>query len=607
MKLLRFLLPTLLTVGAAAPALGAPGDLDATFNGTGKVTTVLAAGYSQARAIARQSDGKLLVAGIVNVPVQGNPDNLDFVVVRYDAAGMPDSSFGGTGVVITDGRGGEDDAQAVIQQMDGKIVVAGLSYDLGFNDSTITLVRYLDNGMLDSGFGGGTGKVTTAVGTGSFDGALALIQQADGKLVVAGYSDSDIAVVRYDSTGTPDSSFDTDGIVTTTVGASSVAKAIIEQASDHKLVVAGSSDSDIVLVRYGTGGTPDSMFNTTGIVTTPVGMTTAEARGLVQQSDGKLVVAGVSNDGTDDQFTLVRYTTGGVVDTAGGFGTSGIATTSVGSSGAAAFGLALQADDKLVAAGTASNGTNTDFALVRYTTAGMPDATFGSGGIVTTPIGTGDDAAAAIVYQPDGFLAVAGSTTGTQMNIAAARYVGIEGLVTTTTTSTSTTTGPGGTTTSTTLLGGALVPGGPATKTDSDCYLELLVAGAQASDVTGNKLVVCTDGAACDSGPAGDDRCDVRLAGCTLQSDGALPACTPPASLTSAKIKGKVAIDVSGFLSTPQCSPFVSASIVAKRNKRGTYLAGKSKLVLKGLAKAPKGTSPRKDADKWTIQCMPAS
>ena len=624
MKHFRLLLPTLLLLASTVPALAAPGDLDLGFNGTGFVVTVVPTGSSQANSIARQTDGKLVVAGFANVPVQGNPDNLDFLVVRYDTAGGLDSSFGGTGIVTTAIRGGDDQAEAVIQQTDGKIVAAGLSYDAGFNDSTVTLVRYLDNGTLDPNFGGGTGKVTTAIGTGTYDGALALIQQADGKLVVAGYTDSDIVVVRYDTSGMPDTSFNGTGIVTTTVGTSAQANAVVEQAGDHKLVVAGSfamapsPDTSIVLVRYGTTGAPDTTFNGTGIVTTPVGMGRDDARALVQQaSDGKLVVAGVSNDGTEDQFTLIRYGTDGMLDTAG-FGTGGIVTTSVGTGDAAASGLALQADGKVVAAGQASNGTNTDFALVRYDTSGTPDGTFGSGGIVTTPIGN-DAGAAAIVYQPDGFLAVAGFATTTQMDVAVARYVGIVTTTTTTigattttlgsTTISTTTTTPGSTTTSTTLLKSVLVPGGPPTKTSSDCYLELLVAGAQTSDVHGNNLFVCKDGDPCDVGPAGDDRCDLKLAGCVKQSDPALPDCRAPATLASARIKGKVPpIDVSALLAgPPRCTPFVDVSVVAKRNKRGKYVAGKSKLVLKGLAKAAKGVSPRIDADKWTIQCMPAS
>src|SRR5262249_57228426 len=231
----------------------------------------------------------------------------------------------------------------------------------------------------------------------------------------------------------------------------------------------------------------------------------------------------------------IRYGTDGMLDTAG-FGTGGIVTTSVGSGDAAASGLALQADGKLVAAGQASNGTNTDFALVRYDTSGTPDGTFGSGGIVTTPI-VNDAAAAAIVYQPDGLLAVPGFATTTHMDVAVARY---EGIVTTTTTtigattptlgSTTTTIGattttPGSTTTSTTLMKSVLVPGGPPTKTSSDCYLELLVAGARTSDVQGNRLLVCKDGDPCDAGAAGDGRCDLKLAGCVKQSDPALPDC----------------------------------------------------------------------------------
>src|SRR5262249_10354078 len=157
-------------------------------------------------------------------------------------------------------RDGEDTAQAVIQQTDGKLVVAGVSYDAGFNDSTLTIVRYLDDGTPDPTFGGGTGKVTTAVGAGTFDGALAVVQQADGKLVVAGYTDTDIAVARYDTAGVLDGTFNGTGIQTTTVGSASKAKAIIEQATDHELVVAGSSDADVVLVRYGTDGTPDTTF-----------------------------------------------------------------------------------------------------------------------------------------------------------------------------------------------------------------------------------------------------------------------------------------------------------------------------------------------------------
>jgi hypothetical protein len=261
-----------------------------------------------------------------------------------------------------------------------------------------------------------------------------------------------------------------------------------------------------------------------------------------------------------------------------------------------------------VVAGVASNGTNTDFALARYAANGAIDGTFGTAGAVLTPIGTGNDRADAILYQPDGFLVAAGRSNSGADAIAAARYVGIEGLATTTTTTiVTTTTVTGGTTTSTTLVAGTLVPGGPTSKPESDCYLELLVAGANAAQVRDRKILVCRDGDACDTGPAGDDRCDLRIAGCVNQTDAALPACVAPATLSSARIRGKVAVDVSALGNGPGCTSFVTAPVPIKRNRKGVVSAGKSKVVLRGVAKAPKGVSPRKDADVWTLQCEPAS
>jgi uncharacterized delta-60 repeat protein len=597
-------------VGQAAPSAAAPGDLDLTFNGTGKVVTPVGSGVARAMAVTLQSDGKLVAAGSAS-----NGTDLDFAVVRYLDTGALDPSFGGTGIVTTPVRTGDDYGEAVIQQADGKIVVAGYSFDAASSDSTITLVRYLGNGTLDPAFGGGTGKVTTNVST-FYDAAMALLQQTDGKLVVAGYIDTDLAVARYLLDGTLDPAFGGGtGVVTTTVGVTySTAYAVLQQAGDGKLVVAGQSntsltDTVVTLVRYGTDGTPDGTFGTAGVVTTPIGTSDDVAYAIAQQSDGKLVVAGSSNNGTNLDMALVRYDLLGMPDA--GFGTGGIVTTSVGSSDDVAYGIAQQADGALVVAGS-SKGSNLDVALVRYDLTGMPDAGFGTAGIVTTPIGTHDDEARAIRIQPNGGIVVAGySNNGSVDTFALARYLSLVGTTTsstsTTTTSTvagATTTTPGATTTSTTILA-ALVPGGPASQTSNDCYLELRVTGVDRGAVQKNQIVVCADGDPCDQGPCGDDRCDVAIAGCTSQTDPTLPGCTPPATLDSARISGKTAPDVSGLLSGPACSAPIQAAIPVKRSKSGKYVAGKSKLVLKGKATAPKGVKPRKDTDKWTIQCMP--
>jgi uncharacterized delta-60 repeat protein len=107
-------------------------------------------------------------------------------------------------------------------------------------------------------------------------------------------------------------------------------------------------------------GDLDTDFDTDGIVTTPGG----HGRAVAVQSDGKIVVAGYSNNGSNDDFAVVRYNSDGSLDTS--FDTDGIVTTPIGSSNDYGWAVAVQSDGKIVVAGSSSNGSNDDFAVVRY-------------------------------------------------------------------------------------------------------------------------------------------------------------------------------------------------------------------------------------------------
>ena len=111
------------------------------------------------------------------------------------------------------------------------------------------------------------------------------------------------------------------------------------------------------------------------------------ARSVAIQSDGKIVAAGYSDNGSNDDFALVRYNTDGSLDTS--FDSDGKVTTAIGSGTDQAFSVAIQSDGKIVAAGYSDNGSNDDFALVRYNTDGSLDTSFDSDGKVTTAIGSG--------------------------------------------------------------------------------------------------------------------------------------------------------------------------------------------------------------------------
>jgi len=166
-------------------------------------------------------------------------------------------------------------------------------------------------------------------------------------------------------------------------------------------------------VRYNANGSLDTSFGTGGIVTTPIGNSN-DASALGIQSDGKIVVAGGSSNGSNYDFALVRYNTNGSLDTS--FGTGGIVNTPVGSSNDYARTLGIQSDGKIVAAGDSSNGSKNDFALVRYNANGSLDTSFGTGGIVTTPVGS-SGGAYALAIQSDGKIVAAGSSNGSTYDL----------------------------------------------------------------------------------------------------------------------------------------------------------------------------------------------
>jgi len=156
-------------------------------------------------------------------------------------------------------------------------------------------------------------------------------------------------------------------------------------------------------------GDLDPSFGTGGKVTTDIWSSGDVGQDVAVQSDGKIVVAGYSYGGSDQDFALVRYDTDGTLDTS--FGTDGIVKTTIGATDDQAHALAIQPDGKIVVAGASTTSTNnSDSALVRYNTDGTLDTSFGTGGkIVTAVAGTNNDCAYAVAIQSDGKIVAVGS------------------------------------------------------------------------------------------------------------------------------------------------------------------------------------------------------
>lgn len=351
----------------------ADGSLDNSFHGNGKVITVIATDVeSRVFDLAIQADGKILVAGVL---YNGNGFNLDFALVRYNPDGSLDNGFGSNGIVITDFSGGrEDQIQSVLLQPDGRIVVAGWSFN--GTDYDFVLARYMPNGNLDPGFGN-AGKVVTDF-AGRDDKAYAVALQSDGKIVVGGESDNgtnnDFALARYTSVGLLDTGFDGDGLVVTDMNGQDHLTSILIQA-DGNIVAAGAEDAslftagrttgdapngNLALARYTPNGSLDNRFGQNGKVSTDLGSYADVATDVTLQSDGKLVVAGQNGDNGD--FTVLRYLNNGNLDPTF-FGTE---SRSIDFNNRPDFPHAIEiSSENIYVAGRTSGAAGDDFALAR--------------------------------------------------------------------------------------------------------------------------------------------------------------------------------------------------------------------------------------------------
>ncbi len=359
-------------------AYAGPGDLDPTFSGDGLLTD----GEGRASDVAIQPDGKIVV-------VTG------LVIARYDPDGTRDTSFGGgTGrVTVNFGLAGETYIRGFAIQPDGKIAVGGV---VGTGAVYFGVVRFDPDGSPDLSFGGGTGRVLTAVSCGNFNEnfGAGFELQPDGKMVGGVRFDyCNGQLLRYRSDGSIDPSFGSNGTGTT---AADVFGQIAIQ-SNGKIVVVGSQR----LLRFETNGSPDLGFN-------------AGFHGLVYsvaiQPDNKIVTCGAINNGSNADFRVVRYNGDGSPDTS--FDGDGSVATPIGPGGDVATSVAIQTDGRIVAAGVSDSGLNvTDFALVRYNVDGSLDSTFGGGdGITTTDFDNSWDGASALALDTTGRVVVVGES-----------------------------------------------------------------------------------------------------------------------------------------------------------------------------------------------------
>jgi uncharacterized delta-60 repeat protein len=285
------------------------GSLDSAFGTAGTLSTDLGVASG------------VVVDGSQNILVSGTLSN-DFVLYRYNSTGALDGTFGSGGKATAD-FGNAETSTCIALQTDGKILVAGYTYNSSTGYTDFALARFLVTGTLDPNFGTG-GKVTTRIL--GFDKANGIVARSDGKIFLVGSSGSGaisyFGLVRYNADGTLDPTFGWSGKVLTSFGGFEIGYRVVLQP-DGAILVAGSSsngvNTDFALARYSSNGTLDNSFNSlkthahdsTGEVTTDFAGFNDEAHAMALLPDGRIVLGGFSIQGSGlEWFALARYSGG---------------------------------------------------------------------------------------------------------------------------------------------------------------------------------------------------------------------------------------------------------------------------------------------------------
>jgi uncharacterized delta-60 repeat protein len=414
----------LLTVFAGNLTAQPAGTLDVTFNGTGKVV------YDKDNIdlyqdVKVQPDGKIIAAGTYMTPTYsagievtrympdgtfdptfGTGGHYDYfgmtesgaykclidtngkilicgyttdytlwtmLLIRLNADGTPDPSFGANGIVTQDIGNGEDVAYAMALQEDGKILVAGYSQDLNYLNAPV-VVRFTDAGLLDNTFG--TGGVATVPVTESDNDFSAVSVQPDGKIMAAGHISNGLSwfsllVARFDQDGILDPGYGTNGVVNLNLGNVDDEFYDMQLTENKEAILTGFTVTQgdlyyhLLLMKFDSTGQPVTTFGNNGIVISgDVPYTFGDA--LVLQTDGKILVAGCTGEllPSNNDWALWRFNQDGSPDP--DFGTNGLVTTEFFGNADEALGIALF-EDKIILAGKTRNAANKlDFAVARY-------------------------------------------------------------------------------------------------------------------------------------------------------------------------------------------------------------------------------------------------
>lgn len=399
-----------------------PGTFDNTFSADGKAFVQYSFPYLGLGDALLQND-KLVVGG-------GSLYNNDAeaVVLRYNSNGTPDLSFGNGGISkfnFSNNAFG-DDLTAVSLYTNGQPIVLISEAD------SFRVLLLQNNGTIDPSFGGTNGVKFSQAGIYGDDMKVL----SDGKVLVLASLNNQPALIRFNSNGSPDLSFGTAGLKVLQFQGLTTSPYISSMAiqADGKIVLTGeyalsfNSDPQLFLARFDANGSSDVTFDGDGwLIAAAINGTTVSVSKMIIDAGGRILVGGLLYDAENTNIETINagavwcFLSNGQPDE--NFGVDGVAKIGEGGNLLMPGYIAQQADGKYLLGAAFRNGADFEFAAIRLTNSGLPDPTFGTGGVTRKNMGNGFDYAAIPMVQSDGkFLLLGGSMQANRFVMGVARF-----------------------------------------------------------------------------------------------------------------------------------------------------------------------------------------
>ena len=273
------------------------GTLDSTFGTGGKVTIPIGNslwGGDYAYKVGLGSDGSIIVSGSCATLSGSNTKSRDFAIAKLNSNGSLDSTFSADGIATTTVGNADDQGLSNYVYPDGKILVGGWSesYVNGISRLDYSMVRFNADGNLDSSFGN-LGKIPETVGTNPGMG-WSMAVQSDGKIIQAG---TGYNIQRYNTDGTIDTSFGNSGSVAPIDNTGYASALLCDAEGKILVGGGTAADGfssygDFFFARFNADGSLDTTFNQTGSLKIDFDGGRDYLFDMKLRSDGVIVAAG---------------------------------------------------------------------------------------------------------------------------------------------------------------------------------------------------------------------------------------------------------------------------------------------------------------------------